>query len=108
MIWFVEMLDYLKQGRMLRDDVETAKPELQWDNSHVLGSSENADSSAWPGYNLNKDFLPEENLRIFFERMRTHYSEEKVLELEEAFSKDEHLAAATRRLPKHLFARLGE
>jgi hypothetical protein len=106
MVWFLGAFDYLKSGSVVPGDIESARPELEWDTSHLLGTYEEANRARYDGFNFNEDFLPKENIEIFFDRMTSYYSETKILELAVAFAKNEHLSMSTFNIPERLQMKL--
>lgn len=106
MVWFFGAFDALKNGLVRPSDIDSRRPKLEWEASHVLGSSEEANQARYEGFNFNEDFLVEENVRIFIDRMKAFYSEEKILELAESFANNEHLSMSTFNIPEQLQAKL--
>ena len=102
MVWFLGAFDLMKRGTILPDEVDKAAPKLEWENSHVLGSEHTT-----PEFNDNRRFLPEENVRAFFNAMKAYYTDKKLLDLAEQFSQNEFIATSTFGIPERLQAKLG-
>lgn len=102
MVWFFGAFDYLKTASFVPSHIERSRPTLKWDTSHLLGTYEKANQERYEGFNFDEDFLPEDNLRIFFDRMTTYYSETRILELAVLFSTNEHLNMSTFEIPERL------
>jgi hypothetical protein len=105
-VWFLGAFDYLKSGSVVPADIESARPGLKWEGSHVLGTYEEANQERYEGFNFDEDFLPAENIKVFFDAMTTYYSEMKILELAESFAKNEHLNLSTFNIPERLQMKL--
>jgi len=101
MVWFLGAFDLLSRSTILPHEIEKSNPRIEWDHSHLLGSADNGS-----GFNDNSRFLPEENVRRFFSSMKAYYTEEKILDLAEVFSRTEHLAISTYNVPEILDAKL--
>ena len=106
MVWFLGAFDYLKSGSVAPGDIESGRPELEWDASHLLGTYEEANRARYEGFNFNEDFLPKENIKIFFDRVTSYYSETKILELAVSFTNNEHLKTSTFNIPERLQTKL--
>jgi hypothetical protein len=108
MVWFHKAFDGLQRGQILPGYLEAVSPKLQWEDSHLLIPRQDADASAWPEFHQSKDFLPDDNVKACFEQMKAYYSDDKLIELGELFSQNEHIALSTHNLPEQLMAKLRE
>lgn len=102
MVWFLGVFEHVKSGTILPDDIESSRPELEWEASHLLGTYKEANAARYDRFNFDDEFLEEGNLRIFFDRMIEYYSEERILELAVMFAKNEHLSMSTFNVPELL------
>jgi hypothetical protein len=106
MVWFLGAFDSLKSGSVVPADIESGRPELKWDASHLLGTYEEANRARYKGFNFDEDFLPRENIKIFFDRVTSYYSETKILELAVSFTRNEELNMSTFNIPERLQTKL--
>lgn len=109
MVWLLGAYDLLQEPVIAPSAAYKAKPIIRWRDSHVLGSSCGSIDAEYPPderYNDNKDFLPQENVRLFLGEVRRHMTAEVIMDWADSFSRDEKLLECTYNVPEQLFDKL--
>lgn len=109
MVWLLGAYDILKEPVVVPSMIEKANPEIDWENSHVLGSRYGSiDAKYQPAeeYNDNKDFLPAENIKIFLKEIRKQMTADVIFDWAELFTKDKYALESTYNVPELLLEKL--
>lgn len=111
MVWILGAYDILKQPIISPLMIEKSNPELEWENSHTLGSrygSMDAEHPPHEDYNDNKNFIPFENAECFIEEINKHLTDELILEWAESFAEDNFIAESTYNVPELLMKKMSK
>jgi hypothetical protein len=109
MVWFLGALAQLKRGETFPPSREFGGPEISWESADSLGSNATPDeieNFVHLKFNDSRKFLPSSNCQTFFQVMQDYYTEENLIRLADAFSKDENIQQSTYRIPERLQQRL--
>ncbi len=105
MIWFHTVYEFFEKGLMVPNDLNANGFErgASWDGSGTCLGSSHPDE---PGFNDPRDFIPRESLSLCFKTMVDFYTVDRLLDLAHSFTRDEHVAMATYRVPESLSKKL--
>jgi hypothetical protein len=111
MVWLLGAYDILEEPIVVPSMIEKANPEINWENSHVLGSrygSIDAEHPPADEYNDNRDFFHAENTKLFLEQIRKQLTDELILDWAESFAQDKFVAESTYNVPELLMEKLSK
>ena len=111
MVWILGAYDILKQPIISPLMIEKSNPELEWENSHTLGSRYGSTDAKHPpheDYNDNKNFIPTENAKCFIKEINRYLTDELILEWAESFAEDTFVAESTYNVPELLMDKLSK
>ncbi len=108
-VWLSAAWDILNEPLILPSMIEKAKPELEWENFHTLGSQYGSADARHPphnDYNDNKDFIPGENPKLFVEQARKYLTSEKLIQWACDFSTNKLIEEATWGITEKLLEKI--
>lgn len=109
MIWLLGAYDILQEPIIVPSKIEKGMPKISWMSSHLLCSrygSIDVEHPPHQDFNDNKDFLPSENIKVFFEEIHKQITDEVILDWAESFADDKLVAESTFNVPKLLSEKL--
>lgn len=111
MVWILGAYEILEQSVVVPSMIEKANPQLEWENSHVLGSRYGSIDAEHPpdaDYNDNKDLIPTANAKSFLEEIKKHLTDELILDWAESFAQDKFVAESTYNVPELLMKKISK
>ncbi|HEV7643629.1 MAG TPA: hypothetical protein VGO50_06740 [Pyrinomonadaceae bacterium] len=105
--WLAAAYDVLREPVIVPSMIEKAKPELQWECSHAMGSRQ-GDEEALEYYNDNRLFIPSENPRVFLAEVKKHLNEDRLIEWASDFSTSKLIEESTWGIPDKLLEKLSK
>lgn len=106
MIWFLGALGLSDREPIIPYHLEEMTPKLDWDNLHTLNPHTDDTTRKYPEFNKVECFLATQRLSEMLSRLKSYYTESKIVELAELFSQNKQLALATFNVPEDLLTKL--
>ena len=107
MVWLLGAYDLLNTPIPLPSQLGKTNPQVNWADSHSLGSGHEPDGSEWDQhFNDNKEFLMPANNSAFVTEVRRQLTPELILEWTDAIAADAALSTSLLNTPELLFDKL--